>query len=92
MSISLPPSVFSKFSSPNIRLSFSAFSDANLFPLSPQTNRNPRFQIGSPVIGANILDQALVGNVTISMILSNTVRSVKLIWHLLMLLNYFSEL
>ncbi|XP_064384592.1 deleted in malignant brain tumors 1 protein-like isoform X4 [Halichondria panicea] len=72
MSISLPPSVFSKFSSPNIRLSFSAFSDANLFPLSPQTNRNPRFQIGSPVIGANILDQALVGNVTISMILSNT--------------------
>ncbi len=74
--IELSPSIFSTFTA-DVRFTFSAFSDGNLFPI-PETSRTLRFSVASPVIGASIVSdeynpEVLGGNITLSFTFSNTV-------------------
>ena len=62
-----------------VSMVFSAFSDANLFPLSPSQDRNSRFNIGSPVIGATIINGSPQCNVTINIALHNSVSLQKVL-------------
>ena len=69
-SISLPPELFSDEDGINedVRLAFTSYDAATLFPLSNDGSRSPRFSIASSVIGATVAGTPLSGlstNVTI---------------------------
>ena len=77
MSIALPPSLFNGISAGDVRLSFTAYTTAALFPLASIPSRSDRFELGSSVIGANVFGYEVSGlsdNVTIELAMQNEVR------------------
>jgi len=73
-SISLPPSVFGGIpDGQSYGMFFSFYNQSSLFPLAENTQRNPRFKISSPVIGATVDIGSLADNVTVNIALTNTV-------------------
>jgi len=74
MSISLPPALFNSINTGNVRVSFTAYTTAALFPLASDPSRSDRFELGSPVIGANLNGVSnLSNNVTIELPMRNEV-------------------
>ena len=74
MSLSLPASLFN--GAGDVRLSFTAYSTAALFPLATDPSRNDRFELGSSVIGASVTGRDvrhLSNNVTISLLMRHEV-------------------
>ena len=74
MSLSLPASLFN--GADDVRLSFTAYTTAALFPLATDPSRSNRFELGSSVIGATVTGRdvrRLSNNATIRLIMRNKV-------------------
>jgi len=76
MSVSLPPALFNGISAGDVRVSFTAYTTAALFPLASDPSRSDRFELGSPVIGVILTGRevsSLPNNVTIKLPMRNEV-------------------
>ena len=76
MSISLPAALFNGISAGDVRLSFTAYTTAALFPLASDPSRSDRFELGSSVIGVTLTGREvsrLSNNVTIKLPMRNEV-------------------
>ena len=74
MSLSLPASLFND--ADDVRLSFTAYTTAALFPLATDPSRSDRFELGSSVIGATVTRRNvsnLPNNATIRLLMRNEV-------------------
>lgn len=77
--ISLPSNLFAGITAIEVSLSFTAYANGNLFALPATTTRNPRFSVGSPLVGAVITSEPglkgsrLPENITVVLTLHNTV-------------------
>ena len=74
MSLSLPASLFN--GADDVRLSFTAYTTAVLFPLATDPSRSDRFELGSSVIGATVTGRNisnLPNNATIRLLMWNEV-------------------
>ena len=60
-SIELPRELFESLSDQDVRLSFTAFNNASLFPLPNDGSVNSRFSVASSVIGANVAGHDVSG-------------------------------